>query len=242
MTGPRHRAPCGAPAGRRRLVGAALAGALAVAALAACSDAGGGGDDEAAATGDTAVAETTTTTAVRSELDTPGATAEQPGISLEDDPLAVVTVPPTMPPQVGADPAIMVGGVDAQGETALALDVSRFPVAGELVPNAGNPYHEIATVDTTFMLAVELYPDAGLGWDGSTGEWPTDCDGAGICVYFDRDGDGDEPTLVAAPDGRIRIDSLAEGAYAVTLVGLRFPADGGGGYHLADVTLASTPP
>jgi hypothetical protein len=227
------------PSGRRRLVAAALAGALGCGLLAACS-AGDDDDDPDAAVRDTAAAEATTTSVVRSELDTPGATAETPGLSLEDDPRNTSTVPPTAPPVVGADPAIVVGGADDQGDLMVGIDVNRFAVSGELVQNAGNPYWEIATVDTSFSLVVELYPDAGLGWTGATGEFPTDCVVDGICVYFDRDSAGDEPTLVADPGGVIRIERLAEGDVSVTLVGVRFPADDGAGYVLSGITLATS--
>jgi hypothetical protein len=226
-----------AAAGRSRLVAAAVAGALGCGLVAACSAADD--DDDDAVTPATDVVAATTTSVVRSELDTPGATAETPGLSLEDDPLGTSTVPATAPPVSGPDPAIAVGGADAEGDLAVSLDVNRFTVSGERITNAGNPYHEIATVDTSFTLVVELYPDAGLGWDGSLGQWPTDCVHDGICVYFDRDGAGDEPTLVAAPEGVIDVTRLDEGGYAVTLIGLRFPADDGGGYRLSDITLAT---
>jgi hypothetical protein len=224
------------PTGRRRLAAAALAGALGCGLLAACS---ADDDDAEAAVPDTEVAAATTTTVVRSELDTPGATAEVPGLSLEDDPLNTSTVPPTAPPVGTPDPAIVVGGADAEGDLAVGLDANRFTVSGELVANAGNPYWEIATVDTSFSLVVELYPDAGLAWSGGTGDFPTDCVVQGICVYFDRDGTGDDPTVIAGPDGVIHIERLAEGDVSVTLIGLRFPADDGAGYLLSDLTLAT---
>jgi hypothetical protein len=171
-----------------------------------------------------------------------GATARASESSV---PVSFIDPPSTAPPP---PPPLAIGERRADGTVPVVVEptVTRFAVLYR--DNDGDPYYQVRTTpEVGFLFDVELYTRSGAGWTGQLGDFATDCELNGICVYLrlapaDDSHDADPVAMIADPLGQVTISRLT-GGVQLHLRQLRFRALGSGEvYALDDLQLDLVPP
>ncbi len=159
--------------------------------------------------------------------------------------MSVIDPPSTAPPP---PPPFAVGERRADGSVPVVIEPTATLFAVRYRDNDGDPYYQVRTTPAVpFLFDVELYTESGAGWTGQLGEFATDCELNGICVYLrlapaNDAHDADPVAMVADPLGRITIDRLTSGIQ-IRLQQLRFRALGSDEvYALDDLQLDLVPP
>jgi hypothetical protein len=186
-----------------------------------------------------------------SPTDGSGAEGTDPAASqVKSDPVTTVEMsvitPPTNPPP--PPPPLSVGERRPDGTVPVVVEptVTRFTVRYR--DNDGDPYYQVRTTpDFPFLFDVELYTESGVGWTGQLGQFSTDCELNGICVYLrlapSTDAlDANPVAMIADPLGKITIGKLS-GGIQLHLQQLRFRALGSEDvFVLDDLQLDLVPP